>query len=134
MKLKGRVTLHHTADAVVVGDQVPHHRLCTEELEGQFLGDSGESARYFAAAQIYTPGGGRFQAQVLEIYAFDDGSALAVRAEVTQTAPGSDTYTGGLTIIGGSGRHAGATGHGKLSGWSDGSNARHDIEITCVLP
>ena len=127
--LRGRVILHHTADTVVVQDQVPPHRLTTEELNGLFFSDQDEKAIYFAAAQIYAQGDQSYFAQLIEIYGFDDGSSIATKAEVT-SAPQAEFYEAELTVIGGTSRFAGISGLGQLKGWSNGYNARHDIEIT----
>lgn len=127
--LKGRVILHHTADSVVVGEQLPPHKLTTETLNGLFVSDQDEKAVYFATAQIHTFDNIAFLAQVMEIYGFDDGSTIATKAEIPFVEDGSNSYAGELAVMGGTGRFSGIKGRGRMNGWSNGYNARHDIEI-----
>ncbi len=134
LTLKGRVILHHTADSVVVDAQLPPHKLTTETLNGLFVSEQDEKAVYFGAAQIHTFDNASFIAQVMEIYGFDDGSTIATKAEIPFVENGSNTYAGELTVMGGTGRFKGIKGRGRMNGWSNGYNARHDIEITYSTP
>lgn len=127
--LKGRVIIHHTADSVILGEQLPPNRLTTEALNGLFFSDQDEKAVYFGTVQIHTFDDAAFLAQVMEVYGFDDGSTIAVKAEIPYVHNESNTYAGELTVMGGTGRFSGIRGHGRMNGWSNGYNARHDIEI-----
>ena len=132
--LKGQVVLHHTADAVVLDKQLPPNRLTTETLRGVFSSADGVTATWFGVAQIHSFDGRTFLAQVIEVYGFDDGASFAVKAEISFTEDGSNTYAGDTVIMGGTGRFEGIQGRGKLKGWSDGYNAKHDVEIDYVIP
>ena len=121
--------MHHTADSTVSGDDADTHQIYVEELDGLFFSDRDEKARYRAAALIYVRQGKAFICSAFEIYTFDDGSSIAtdIRAEGDGDATGS--YTGTINILSGTGRFSSIQGSGGFTGWSNGYNAYHDIEL-----
>jgi len=120
--------MHHAADSTVL-DQEPHV-LSTEELDGLFFSNDDQKAKYRAAAQIYVIGETRVYGQGYEVYTFDDGSTLSLRIGMRKEGEVGDSYSGGIEVLNGTGRYRGVSGSGTFTGWSNGYNAFHDIEIS----
>ena len=115
--LKYRQFTHVTnAQTIDVGD-VDGHLLGVNRQSGiASFPDGAVATVYFTTLSDYTKGSGPFLASYNNI-TFEDGSVLWTKSLGTVVAEGNKSIVKGtLTVIGGKGRYAGATGDGTFSG------------------
>ena len=115
-RLEFRMVTHVTwAQSQEVGD-VPGHIATLSRFAGlAFFADGAVCPVQFVAQTDYTNGAGAFT--LYPILTFDDGSELCIKSVGTGTVDGERTkFVGTLSVIGGKGRFAGASGDGTLTG------------------
>jgi len=122
-----RIVLHHTADSELSADEAAA-RLSAEELEGLVFADGQRCAHYRASAHLLAAADGRVHAHAYEVMTFDDGSTLCTQSR-TEIDPSGSGYAGEVIVLDGAGQYAEARGAGRFTGWSDGHNAVHDVQI-----
>jgi hypothetical protein len=114
--LKFRSVMHSSnVQTIDVGD-VDGHVLGISRYSGIVsFPDGSTGTSYFTAAIEYTKGSGPVSFYMNVNY--EDGSVLWLKCAGTAAADGSKTlFKGGLNIVGGKGRYAGAAGDGSYSG------------------
>jgi hypothetical protein len=111
-----RMVTHVTwAQSQEVGDAEGHvaSLACFRGLA--FFPDQTVGEARFVAATDYTNGAGAFT--LYPILTFDDGTVLRCKSVGTAAVDGKRTrFVGTVTVLGGEGRFAGATGKGSLTG------------------
>jgi hypothetical protein len=115
--LKYRLFTHATSvQTIDVGD-VEGHLLGVNRQSGiAEFPDGSVATTYFTALTDYVKGSGTALVNYVNI-TFDDGSVLWTKGTNTTVAEGNKSFfKGTLTVIGGKGRYAGATGDGTFSG------------------
>jgi hypothetical protein len=133
--LKYRVVYHVTLlQSQEVGD-VAGHALGIAHATGlAMLPDGGMATTQFVASLDFTNGTG--PVKVYGSINYSDGSVLWVRNDVESTMKGDRAeLRGPVTILGGKGRFAGATGTGSLTGYrmqvtpSSGAEVYNEITL-----
>jgi len=115
--LKYRLFTHATnVQTIDVGD-VDGHLLGVNRQSGiASFPDGSVGTAYFTALTDYVKGSGTALATYINV-TFEDGSVLWTKGTNTTVAEGNKSFfKGTLTIIGGKGRYAGATGDGTFTG------------------
>jgi len=114
--LKFRMITHVTsAQSLDIGD-VEGHTASLARFSGlAFFPDDKVGTVFFTSLTDYTKGAGAFT--LYPILTFDDDSVLWLKSVGTGKVDGTKThFVGTLTVLGGTGRFAGAKGDGTLTG------------------
>jgi len=115
--LKYRLFTHATnVQTIDVGD-VDGHLLGVNRQSGiASFPDGSVATAYFTALTDYVKGSGTALVNYINV-TFEDGSVLWTKGTNRTVAEGSKSFFDGtLTVIGGKGRYAGATGDGTFTG------------------
>jgi len=115
--LKYRQFMHTTnVQMIDVGD-VDGHLLGVNRQSGiASFPDGSVATTYSTSATDFLKGSGHALVSYNNV-TFEDGSVLSTKAVVNVVAEGNKSILKGtLTVVGGKGRYAGATGEGTLSG------------------
>jgi hypothetical protein len=103
------------AQSEEIGDVDGHEASLARFTGLAFFPDHTVGEVRFVAATDYTNGVGTFT--LYPILSFDDGSVLRLKSVGTAAVDGAKTrFIGTVTVLGGEGRFAGASGDGSLTG------------------